>query len=127
VLSNFRNRRRKNINVFHHGNWIMEYLSWETIGVVIGIFATIEGIRRHQANKIERIDKDLSEHKLKVAETYASKDTVNSQFLSVSTTINEVGKRMEDRLDGMNERLDRVIEAGHLKSTVPHPSHRRGS
>jgi hypothetical protein len=127
VLSNFRNRRRNNINVFHHGNWVMEYLNWETIATVIGIFATIETIRRHQANKIERIDKDLAAHQLKVAETYATKDTVNSQFLSVSASINEVGKRMEDRLDGMNERLDRVIEAGHLKSTIPHTTHRRGA
>lgn len=96
---------------------MFEAITWEFLVSLVGVFATIEGIRRHQANKIEKINEDLQSHKLEVAKTYASQASVNSQFMSVTSSINEVGKRMEDRLDGMNERLDRVIEAGHLKST----------
>lgn len=90
-----------------------EFMTWEFFVGLVTLFATIESIRRHQGNKIEKLNTDLQEHKLHVAETYAAKTGVNAQFESVSSSINEIGKRMESRLDGMNERLDRVIEAGH--------------
>jgi hypothetical protein len=63
---------------------------------------------------------DLAVYKIHVAENYANKDGVTRQFDAVSKSITEFGDRMEKRLDGMNERLDRVIEAGQR----PHPVRR---
>jgi Skp family chaperone for outer membrane proteins len=104
-----------------------DFITWEFVGTLLGLFTGIETLRRHHNNKIEKIQtgadedvkkitKDLHDYKLDVAKNYATKADVNAQFQSVSESIKDFGKRMEDRLDGMNERLDRVIENSSHKT-----------
>jgi hypothetical protein len=66
--------------------------------------------------KAEIIATDLSKYQLHVAETYASKDGVTRQFELVGKSIAELGERIETRLIGTNERLDRLYEAGKPQS-----------
>lgn len=49
---------------------------------------------------------ELSEHKLHVAETYATKQGMQEQTGQIMRAIESVGHR----IDGMNERLDRAFE-----------------
>jgi len=110
-------------------------ITWEMIlglitivGFVGGVWWRIEGRINSAADvasmtalaaktKAEIASDSLQAYKLHVAETYTSKDDVNREFEAVSKTITEVGERMEKRLDGINERLDRVIEAGQKSSS----------
>lgn len=111
-----------------------EFISWELVATLVTIFGVIETIRRHQAGKIEKIrddaalailkvDADLQTYKLRVAETYASQANVGKQFEQVAHSITEIGERMESRFDGMNQRLDRVIEGNNNSK----PTTRRGA
>ena len=113
-------------------------ITWEMIlglstlaGFILGIWWRVEakissaaeaaGMRALAAQaKAEIVAEQLSNYKIHVAENYANKDGVTRQFDLVSKSITEFGDRMEKRLDGMNERLDRVIEAGQK----PHPVRR---
>jgi hypothetical protein len=103
-----------------------EFITFEFLFAVAGFVATIEGLRRHHNARIEKIktdghenwfktNTDLQIYKLHVAETYASKDSVGKQFESVAASVKDVGERMDRGLSGMSERLDRVIENGHMK------------
>jgi hypothetical protein len=105
-------------------------ITWEMIAGLFGIIVAILGIWRRVEGKIkeaadtanlralsaqtkaETIATDLSKYQIHVAETYASKAGVEVQFNAISKSITEFGDRVETRLTGMNERLDRVIEAG---------------
>jgi hypothetical protein len=64
--------------------------------------------------KADQIAVDLAKYQLHVVETYASREGVNRQFEQVSTTIKEVGDRMDKRLDGVHERLDRFLDPSKL-------------
>ena len=63
--------------------------------------------------KAEDAHKDLHSYKLHVAEHYATKAGTTEQINALSVTVKDVGERMDKRLDGITERLDRVIEANH--------------
>ena len=56
---------------------------------------------------------DLADYKLHVAETYATKHSVNEGLAGVQRAIGEFGERLDKRFDTMTDRLDRVIEANH--------------
>jgi hypothetical protein len=67
--------------------------------------------------KADLIATQLANYQTHVAETYANKDGVTRQFESLAHSMVNIGERMEKRLDGVNERLDRFIEAGkHMSS-----------
>ena len=111
-------------------------ITWETVlglialaGVISGIWFRLEGkIKLAQdsaslpgtaaqttANSTQT---DLLSFKLYCAETFATKGGVDKTFEIVAKSIIDVGARMEQRLDGMNERLDRVIEASKTAARV---------
>ena len=97
-------------------------ITWEMIIGFLTIGGAIAGIWRQVSGGISKVSTDLQEYKLHVAETFATKSGVDHQYQAVSKSITDVGERMEKRLDGMNERLDRVIEAG--KHPTPSNSRR---
>ena len=99
-------------------------MSWEEAGGAILFFLTVSGAlwaiwwridgRVGAAkDKADAVDKTLSDYKLHVAEHYATKTGVTEQMITLTKAVNDVGERMETRIDGMNQRLDRVIEANH--------------
>lgn len=88
-------------------------ITWEMIFGLIAVAGFVAGIWKQVSGAIGKVNADLQAYKLHVAETFATKSGVNAQYDAVSKSINDVGARMETRLDGMNERLDRVIEAGN--------------
>lgn len=89
-----------------------ENITWEMLLALIVVGGAVAGIWRHFNGSVTKVDADLQAYKLHVAETYASSTAVTSQIEAVSKSITAIGERMEVRLDGVNERLDRVIEAG---------------
>jgi hypothetical protein len=62
------------------------------------------------ANETQR---ELAAYQRHVAETYATKAGMTEQMNALGEAVRSVGDRVEKRLDGMNERLDRVIETNH--------------
>jgi hypothetical protein len=91
--------------------------TWAEIGGVVlflvTIGGTLAGIYWRWSGMVGSVDKDLQKHKLHVAETYATKQSMNDGFASVNKTMNDIGERIDKRLDGMSGRLDRVIEGQH--------------
>ena len=105
--------------------------------VVFGItvFGVLFGMWRYVDGKIEKakIDastiasaanalagltrQELAEHKLHLAETYVTKVGMQEQTSQIMKAIESVG----NRIDGMNERLDRAFE-----HTAAAPPRRRG-
>src|SRR6185437_11191074 len=93
------------------------------IGFVSGVWWRVEAkIKAAEDNaslrafaaqaKADIISSDLAKYQTHVAETYAAKEGVNRQFEAISLSIINIGDRMEKRLDGVNERLDRFIAVG---------------
>lgn len=111
-------------------------ITWEMVfglaaifGAMVGLWLRIEQrIKTHTDGaelralgaqaKADALAGEFSEYKLHVAEIYATRNSVTLQFDSVATSISNLGQRVEQRLDGMNERLDRVIEAGQKQHPV---------
>jgi len=87
-------------------------ITWEMIIGLIAIGGAIAGVWRQVSGGISKVANDLQAHKLYAAETLATKDGVSQHYDMVAKSIADIGDRVEKRLDGMNERLDRVIEAG---------------
>ena len=56
---------------------------------------------------------ELAEYKTHIAEVYATKDGMQRQTDSLLRAIESVG----NRIDGLNERLDRVFEASQSRTT----------
>lgn len=115
-------------------------ITWEMVFALFALFGAIGAVWRRFEFKIKEAEQaatlraleattkvditttELAKYKLHVAETYATKDGTARQFEAVSKSITEFGERMEKRLDGMNERLDRVIEAGQRSSSRRTPN-----
>lgn len=98
----------------------MEFITWEFLGTLAGLAFGIETLRRHHNNKIEKIVEKQQQHELYCAQTFATKAENNAHYENVFSAIKAVGDRMDQRLDGVTERLDRVIESNSHK-----PSSRR--
>ena len=110
-------------------------ITWEVVFGIATIIATVAGVwwrieGRIKASaetvglqalaahaKADVVVGELAKYQLHVAETYATKNSVNQQYEAVSKSISAVGERVESRLDGMNERLDQVILSSHRPST----------
>lgn len=61
----------------------------------------------------EQAQKDLAAFRERAAEVYATKDGMQRQTDSLLRAIESVG----NRIDGLNERLDRVFEASQSRTT----------
>lgn len=94
------------------------------IMAVIGFFLTIsgagwavwwrvEGKVAQAAAKGEKAIEDLAAHKLHAAETFATKQGMHEQTAQLLRAIEGVG----GRIDGVHERLDRVLERTAARST----------
>ncbi|MBY8918838.1 hypothetical protein KUG85_04645 [Nitratireductor sp. L1-7-SE] len=68
-------------------------------------------------SKVEMTSAHLAEHKIEVAQKYATKAGMSEQMNVLAKIVKDVGERLDKRLDGMTERLDRVIEA---RNKLPH-------
>lgn len=93
-------------------------MSAEIIAAVIFLITVagfVGGIYWRWSSMVGGVDKDLQNHKLHVAETYATKQSMNDGFASVNKTMSDIGERIDKRLDGVSDRLDRVIEGQHSK------------
>jgi hypothetical protein len=83
------------------------------IGFLIVVVTFVGGIYWRWSSMVGGVDKDLQAYKLHVSEHYATKQGVTEQMVALTKAVNDVGDRLDKRLDGMTDRLDRVIEASH--------------
>lgn len=70
------------------------------------IWWRIEGKAKAAEDKAAKVSEDLSEFKLRVSETYATKQGMQEQTTQLLRAIEGVG----NRIDGLHERLDRAFE-----------------
>lgn len=63
--------------------------------------------------KADKAVEELAAHKLHVAETYATKAGMQEQTTQIMRAIESVG----NRIDGLNERLDRAFEQRTTRRT----------
>lgn len=82
----------------------------EALEKVLEVNEKVEAVRA----KSEMTASQLSEHKIELAQKYATKAGMSEQMNVLAKVVNDVGERLDKRFDGMTERLDRVIES-HLK------------
>lgn len=68
--------------------------------------------------KAELTASQFADYKLHIAENYATKAGMTEQVIALTKAVNDVGDRIDKRLDGMTDRLDRVIEAGNKPHRV---------
>lgn len=82
-------------------------ITWEAVISLVGLVAVVSTLWWRFSSNVSNVDKDLQQHKLHVAQTYATKNGVAEQMTDIKAAIAEVGRGV----NGVNERLDRVIEA----------------
>lgn len=70
------------------------------------IWWRIEGKAKAAEDKANKVAEDLAEFKLRVSETYATKQGMQEQTTQLLRAIEGVG----NRIDGLHERLDRAFE-----------------
>lgn len=76
-------------------------------GLMLTIWWRVEGKITEAGDKAAAAEKNLAQHKLHVAETYATKQGMQEQTSQIMRAIEGVGHR----IDGMSERLDRAFES----------------
>lgn len=64
---------------------------------------------------IAKVDKELSEYKTHVAETYSTKAGMQEQTTAIMRAIEGIAGRM----DGLHERLDRLYDQGGRRGRNP--------
>lgn len=91
------------------------------VGFFLAVFGTLFGIWRYLDGKLtsarkdtEKVASDLSAHKLHTAETYVTKAGMQEQTGQIMRAIEGVG----NRIDGLNDRLDRLYENQPRRSTT---------
>lgn len=77
---------------------------------LLTVSGAIGGMYWKWGGAIGKVRDDLADHKLHVAETYATKQGMQEQTTQIMRAIEGVGSRLDSRLDTMNERLDRAFE-----------------
>ncbi len=88
-------------------------ITWEQVlffigllGTVAGVWWRIEGKTKEAAAKGEKAIEDLAAHRLHCSEVFATKQGMHEQTAQLLRAIEGVG----GRIDGVHERLDRVLE-----------------
>jgi hypothetical protein len=91
------------------------------VGFGMAVFGTLFGIWKYLDGKLvaqrrdnEKVVSDLAAHKLHVAETYVTKAGMHEQTSQIMKAIEGVG----NRIDGLNERLDRLYENQPRRTTT---------
>lgn len=82
-------------------------------GAAFGWWRYIEGKIGSAQRAAEKASSDLAAHKLHVAETCATKAGMQEQTTQIMRAIESVG----NRIDGLNERLDRAFEQRTARRT----------
>lgn len=77
------------------------------MGAIFGGWRYVEMKLRFVFDRADKTDQKLADHKLHVAETYVTKAGMQEQTTQIMRAIENVGSR----LDGVHERLDRVLES----------------
>jgi hypothetical protein len=77
------------------------------LGFVSGVWWRIEGKINEAKTRADKVADELAAHRLHTAETYATKQGMQEQTSQLLRAIEGVG----NRIDGMNERLDRAFES----------------
>lgn len=81
-------------------------------GLAVGAFWRVWALIAEARTVGEQAQKDLALFRERAAEVYATKDGMQRQTDSLLRAIESVG----NRIDGLNERLDRVFEARDTSS-----------
>ncbi|NGO51600.1 hypothetical protein [Allomesorhizobium camelthorni] len=81
-------------------------LTAEVFYLVLAVLAAAGGIYWRWGGLIGKVRDDLAAHKLHVAEVYATKAGMHEQTAQIMEAIKTVGERIE----GVNQRLDRLYE-----------------
>lgn len=76
-------------------------------GAIFGIWKYLDGKLTSARKETDSVARDLAAHKLHTAETYVTKAGMQEQTSQILRSIEGVG----NRIDGLNERLDRLYEA----------------
>ncbi|MDO3431206.1 hypothetical protein QWJ46_00765 [Rhizobium sp. CBN3] len=83
-------------------------------GTLFGIWKYLDGKLMIQRRDTEKVSNDLAAHKLHVAESYVTKAGMQEQTSQIMKAIEGVG----NRIDGLNERLDRLYETQPRRTTT---------
>lgn len=75
-------------------------------GAVSGIWWRVEGKVKGAEDKAEKVGAELAAHRVHSAEVFATKQGMQEQTGQIMRAIEGVG----NRIDGLNERLDRMYE-----------------
>jgi hypothetical protein len=70
------------------------------------VWARVEAKVKVAEDKADKVSSDLAAHRLHTAETYVTKAGMHEQTSQIMKAIEGVG----NRIDGLNERLDRLYE-----------------
>lgn len=81
-------------------------------GALTGAFWRVYGLIKDASNEGKEAKRELAAHKLHVAETYVTKAGLNEQTNQILKSIEGVGSR----IDGLHERIDRVLEQRSTRS-----------
>lgn len=76
-------------------------------GAIFGVWKYLDGKLTSARKETDGVARDLAAHKLHTAETYVTKAGMQEQTSQILRSIEGVG----NRIDGLNERLDRLYEA----------------
>jgi len=87
--------------------WLALIGSWFTIA--FGVWKFVDGKLVSIRRDITANERAIAEHKLYTALHYVTKQGMTEQMMSLTKAVGDVGVR----IDGLNTRLDRVIEANN--------------
>lgn len=85
----------------------------DTVYLILAVLGAAGGIYWRWGGAIGEIRNDLAAHKLHTAETYVTKAGMQEQTNAIMHAIEGVAKR----IDGLNDRLDRLYEPKTARRT----------
>ena len=86
-------------------------------GTIFGVFKFLDGKFGALREKLDQVDKDLSDHKVHSAENFATKAGMHEQTNQIMRAIETVGNRLDSGLSGLSDRLDRLYENSPRRTT----------
>lgn len=82
-------------------------ITWEVVAAVLTVLTFVSGIWWKVDGMIRKNTDDLAAHKLHVAETYTTKQSLAEQTQQIMRAIESLG----DKIDRMDGRIDGVMMA----------------
>jgi len=83
----------------------------QMVYLVLAIAGAVGGAYWRFSSLVASVKDELAAHRLHTAETYVTKAGMQEQTASLMKAIEGVGSRLDARLDGVNDRLDRLYES----------------